>query len=98
LTTGAGLWLIGGSSTTWQSLQLPYLLTPFGMTGCTLYTSVDLSLPFLFSNGKAIWAMQVPSGAALVGATVYMQAWIPDSGVNPAGFITSEGLTAVLGI
>ncbi|MBK8980041.1 MAG: hypothetical protein IPM29_29425 [Planctomycetes bacterium] len=87
----------GVSDSSWGASSLPFDLTPFGLTGCTLYVSLDVVAGTSASAGSATFSLPIPVVANLVGLRAFNQAFAPDAGHNPAGVVTSNAGTAVVG-
>jgi hypothetical protein len=90
---------IGLSCTQIGAQALPLPLDAFGLTGCHLYQdTVVLFLPtVLLAPGVAEHVLPLPSNPSLMSLPVYLQAWAPALGLNPAGLVTSNGLALTLG-
>jgi len=89
--------LLGFSSAAWGGFALPLDLANFGVPGCSLLVSPDFVLPQTTAPvppapGRASVALEVPSAAALAGASVFAQ-WL----VTPAG-LASASMTKALEI
>ena len=84
--------LLGGSNTTWRGLSLPLDLTLIGMQGCNLHVSVDVSMRLPMAGGNATWDLPIPNMTALLGQTLYQQAFVID--LNSA---TSNAATMTIG-
>jgi photosystem II stability/assembly factor-like uncharacterized protein len=90
--------LVGFSNSSWNSVPLPFDLTPAGLNGCPLLVSLDLLLATTIgAGGTAGWSLTLPNDRALLGGRLYAQAMAPDPGLNPAGFAVSAGLQLTLG-
>lgn len=94
-----GAWVaLGLSDTAWSGGALPYPLDGFGMTGCTLQTSVEATLMAPVSGaGEAQWSLPMPAAPNLLGLPLFAQAFGAEPGANPAGFVTSRPLAMTLG-
>jgi len=94
-----GLAFLGFSSQSWGGYSLPLSMTPFGMDGCTLYTSVDIAqlVPDLGIFGTYIWGTQIPSDPGLLGVYFGMQFLVNDPGANSAGLILSNAGFGLIG-
>ena len=74
-------------------------LTPFGAPGCAAYlASLDLWLPFSGAASTQTVQFQVPAGAPC-GLPIYAGAvaFVPPSGQNTLGAVTSNGIRSVVG-
>lgn len=75
----AGL-LLGGSNTTYRGVPLPLDLSPIGVTGCHLYASRDLVVPFALDPlGAGSVAFTIPNSPHLVGRHFYTQVQVIDT-------------------
>ena len=91
-----GVAIVGGSRTAWGSVPLPFDLGAIGLTGCNLYTSIDVTIPLLsFGNGHLLAQVPLPLQPQLVGQTLYLQNVVLRNGM-PLG--TTEALALVLGL
>ena len=83
-------------------MPLPFVLGSIGAPGCTLYTSIDVSIPASIqplspTRGLARVTLRLP-GAAMFAATMFHSQWILlDPAVNPLGLTFSNGVSARLG-
>jgi Tol biopolymer transport system component len=93
-----GVLAIGFSSTTWNGNPLPAPLSSYGMGACTLFTSVDMTLPF-FTTGQGGWTLglTIPTGASWLGVSLHAQAWLVDSWANALGAVMTNAATLGLG-
>ncbi len=96
LSADLGVALIGGSRTAWGSVPLPFDLGAIGWLGCSLYTSIDVTIPLRYQGFNRL-AVQVPLPLQprLVGQTLYLQNAVLRYGL-PWG--TTEALALVLGL
>jgi len=94
-TAAAGL--VGASDTHWLHLGLPIDLSPIGMQGCVLRTSVDVVHPLLNLGGEASWALPIPNEPSLLDATFHVQAFALDHAATPLGAVLSNGASARVG-
>jgi hypothetical protein len=77
--------------------QLALDLTPIGMPGCTLLTSLDESLGMNLGGAAATQSLTIPNSNALLGAVLYAQGIVIAPGANTLGVLTSNGGTLVIG-
>lgn len=93
-----GMVFIGFDRNQWGSINLPFDLTPLGLTGCSLYTSVEFA-DFILTGqyGIAGWGMGIPNNPELAGLQFFNQAVFPDSGANPGGFVFTNAGAGVIG-
>jgi hypothetical protein len=75
---------------------LPLDLGFFGMPGCLLRVSFDVSM-LLLGSGHAAYPLAIPSLPALAGTILHSQAIVLDAGANPAGLVMSDAVTLVVG-
>lgn len=82
-----------------QHWALPLSLDSYGLEGCLLWTSGDLTLssPCTYAGAATRYDFPVPLDQALVGAQVYLQAYSPQPGFNTLGVVTSNGLALTIG-
>ncbi|MDA7936684.1 hypothetical protein N9B90_01955, partial [bacterium] len=71
-------------------------LSTLGATGCFVYTSANLGAIGSGIGFGATFAMPIPYLASLQGYQMIVQTLVASSN-NPAGFVTSNGLKAVIG-
>jgi len=64
------------------------------MTGCSLFTSLDLSLPVATQLGRGRVSLPILQDTNLVSQRLYFQALAPMPGSNRLGLVTSNGLEA----
>ena len=89
---------LGVSNKTWGSLSLPLSLTNFGMAGCFLHTSIDLTIPLATLAGHS--QIDVPIigyNFNLVGRALYSQWFAIDATANVLGVVASNGLCSTVG-
>ena len=82
---------IGFSRTNWAGVALPLDLGFFGMPGCTLRTSGEISVPLVNVGGRATWTVPMPNEP---GRTFYAQAIALDATANPRGLTLSNAWDA----
>jgi hypothetical protein len=87
----------GLSATASRFGPLPLDLGPFGMPGCTAYTSDDAVALVVGAGGYGRYALAIPSAAFLVGLVFHQQALVLDPGVNALGIVVSGAATAQIG-
>ncbi|MCC6672461.1 MAG: PQQ-dependent sugar dehydrogenase [Planctomycetes bacterium] len=86
----AATFLAGTSRSRWGSANLPLDLGPYGMPGCSLYTSGELHLAAQVGGTTARLQAQVPNLASLLGTSMYLQAAVADASANPLGVVLSD--------
>lgn len=82
LPGATGVIIIGLSVDIWSGVPLPIDLTPFGFSGCELYTDFRFAIPYA-TDGDGIYTASGSSPKA--DATFYAQAWINDSDATVFG-------------
>ena len=76
---------------------LPASLTPFGLTGCSAFVSLDILLPLPASGGSATFDLVIPGAPGFFGNVYYLQGLSLDPASNPAGLVTSNAASLVIG-
>lgn len=90
--------LIGVNDQSFGGLPLPFDLTAFFMSGCSIYTSGDLTVTALSTGqGRTTTNILLPNDPALVYSRVYFQHAVLDLGANPFGLAWSDGLEVTIG-
>lgn len=90
--------VVGASDVVYQGILLPRALDPYGMPGCFQLHDIALGTISMQLFGTASSASpQVPQDNVLLGAVMYMQVWDAAAGVNPLGFLASNGLRVTFG-
>ncbi len=90
--------VVGASDAVYQGIFLPRALDPFGMPGCFQLHDIALGTISMQLFGTASSATPiVPQDNVLLGAVMYMQVWDAALGVNPLGFLASNGLRVTFG-
>ncbi len=85
-----GVMLIG------QEIGRPLDLGPFGFTGCTVFTSGEITGLLVGSGGEASFDIELVADRVFVGARICLQAAVADGGAS-GGLVFSEATTAVVG-
>jgi hypothetical protein len=85
---------IGWSRTMIGPFALPFPLAGYGMPGCDLLQSTEISmLPVTATgSGTATLSLPIPYFPALIGLHVYLQAWAYAPGANAGDLIVSNGI------
>lgn len=91
------LLFVGASDSVWHGVPLPADLTPVGMPGCTLLTSIEVMLVALVHDDQAEWQIFIPPEPRLLGASFFAQAMALDSRANAFGAVLSAGRQATIG-
>ncbi len=96
---GSGFVIFGFSRTDWAGIPLPADLSPFGLFGCTLYTSVDAAFPVMTSMGTAEFSLPIPNDPSLLAVKFFNQALVLDPGVNPflGGAVVTNAAEGIIG-
>jgi hypothetical protein len=87
----------GFSNTRFGPVTLPFDLTPLGMPGCSLLTSVVLTQVATGTGNAATWSISVPNDSSILGASFFNQAFVPSPSTNPAGLVVTNGGRGRLG-
>ncbi|MFQ5505036.1 MAG: hypothetical protein ACE5F1_09610 [Planctomycetota bacterium] len=97
--SGGAIGILGASNTRLGGINLPLDLTPFGLPGCSIYSSTELLFPVATnSNGSAQLELPVPPDKALAAAKFYGQWMTMDKRVNPSFPLAfSAGVELILG-
>jgi hypothetical protein len=97
LPTSVAVLVLGTSRTMDGTNPLPRSLAFMGMTGCTQYTDIAVSVfAFVNATGNASVNITIPANPLLAGMQVPMQ-WVNvDTAANPFGATTSNGAEAHL--
>ncbi|MFK7740911.1 MAG: RCC1 domain-containing protein [Planctomycetota bacterium] len=89
----------GFSNTVAPFGPLPVGASSLGLPGCQI--QIDPQFTVLVDNGggigPALQTLAIPSNLALLGATFYEQALVPDVGANVGGFVLSDAVECVVG-
>jgi glucose/arabinose dehydrogenase len=83
---------LGFSNTNYAAGTLPLNLGLFGMPGCSLLTSAEVSV--LQANGPAAsvgFGLPIPGDPTLLGVHLYAQGFVFDAGANLLGVVASPG-------
>lgn len=97
-TVAPALLLFGISDRAAMGLPLPFDLTRFGATGCTLLASNELAMPVTTTAaGTARFQFDVPLALRLIGARFYNQFVIVDPMANRLGIVTTNAAVGVVG-
>lgn len=95
---GFGFLVVGFSRTVWNGMALPASLNIFGLTGCTAYCSVDLSVGGLGNAaGEFRQSFRLLPDRGTLGGSLYLQVLGIDPGANPGGAVTSNGVHLLIG-
>lgn len=93
----AAVGVIGTSNTSWLGQALPLLLTPYGLTGCQLFTSIDLQGLLPVNGNEASFDLAVPIQNSLIGRRLFVQAVVHAPAANPAQLRTSNAAVLQIG-
>jgi hypothetical protein len=80
------------------SPSTPLDLGMFGMPGCNGLVLSPTAEFAPVAGGSAVWQLNVPNSASLVGVHLYQQALVLEPGVNAAGAVISNGVDLVAGV
>ncbi|MCB9870460.1 MAG: hypothetical protein H6837_11430 [Planctomycetes bacterium] len=89
--------IFGLSNAKWGGANLPMDWSFMGFNGCSLLASLDLHVSMVNAGNYAYFFLAIPNLSILVGSSFYNQAFVPDSGANPAGGTLSNGVAATIG-
>jgi hypothetical protein len=93
-----GAMFLGTSSSAWGTVRLPFDLTGFGMTGCSLLASPDHPFPIVANAaGVASWSTTLCACASLNGHHFYNQTLMLDPAANPRGLVLSNAGAGTFG-
>ena len=87
---------VGASNQTWLGLPLPLALGGLGMSGCSLFVSLD-AIATTTAVSSLVTPLPVPANPALLGVDAFVQGFAFDRGANPGSMTTSNGLVAHIG-
>ena len=73
-------------------------LSALGMPGCRAYHSLNASIPFLPTIGGGSQALAIPANPSLASVVVLSQGAAFSPGINPFGFLATNGLRLTLDI
>lgn len=76
---------------------LPFDLTPFGAPGCALQSSEEYVQNTFTSQNEIRLPITLPNQAIFLGATIYHQAMIFDTGINPLNLVFSDVGVSTIG-
>lgn len=94
---GLGLMITGVSNQSSTLGFLPLDLTGFGLPGCFLRTSLDLTDGILTFGTTGSWSINIPNQVALLGSQFYQQAFVFDPGLNAFGGAMSDAAVWQIG-
>lgn len=84
------LLLIGASDTVWNTINLPWDLSPLGATGCKLLVSGEVTLGMTTTNtGTHTQNLNVPNNPSFFGAIFFNQ-YVIDDKANSFGLVLSN--------
>lgn len=96
--SAAGALYLGTSDKVFNSIPLPWDLTPYGMPGCSALVSLNIALPFQAKAGVATPSLPIPSNRSLITYSIYLQALSIDPSANALGVTVSNGAGARIGV
>jgi len=92
---------IGLSDKTYNSLTLPYDLGAIGAPGNSLYTGLDVIIPFALKQVGTTWSANpifpLPNDNKLIGIKAFIQSYYADSKANAAGLVSSDAMELTIG-
>lgn len=77
--------------------SLPHDLGPIGMPGCTQLVSDDGTFFMLALTGQVVWPLTIPNDSRLAGVSFFVQAAVPDLGVNAIGATVTNAGAGIVG-
>ncbi|MCC6782405.1 MAG: hypothetical protein IT457_06150 [Planctomycetes bacterium] len=89
--------LVGFSRTIWGTFSLPFDLTPYGMTGCSLLAEPAISFTLPNQGGFALWSVALPNDPRIAGSSLFVQGGTTSFGTNPLGIVLSNGCELAIG-
>ncbi len=92
-----GVLNVGLDAQRYGGLTLPLDLTPLGMPGCSLLTSIDASLPTPNPPFGMTATLRFPNDASLGGVRFFVQALFVDPSANAAGIAATNGVEVNIG-
>ena len=97
-TAAAPFIAVGMSDQQWGAIKLPLDLGLFGMPGCKLFVSADVTLPLKNSSGTARIDLAIPAtNPWLLGKSLYFQGIVLDAKANTLGVALSNAGKATIG-
>ncbi len=91
-------WLLGDSNKNLGGLSLPLDLTPFGISGCRLYTNIlEVFVNKTRPSGGLVGVLYIPYNPSLVGLWIYGQTGSMDPGRPGIPLVFSNGYGDKLG-
>lgn len=92
-TSSLTVFAVGSSSQSWGGTNLPLSLDAYGAPGCSLYNSIDWTVPLLNPTAQfKTCAVAVPMDPGLVGMPLYVQGLRLHPAFNAMGLITTNAL------
>ncbi len=88
---------LGFQDDTWGSQPLPLDLGFAGVTGCTLWTDVAVTVALTTNLNAATWPIGLPPTSSLVGAPFFVQTFPLLAAANPAGVLATGAIEAIIG-
>jgi hypothetical protein len=99
VTTPLGAVAMGWSNSSYGPFTLPVTLGGIGMPGCDLLQSAEvLGLPATVATTTSLaFSLAIPPGPSLIGARVYLQAYVFAPGANALQVLVSNGIEWTFG-
>jgi hypothetical protein len=88
---------LGFANDEWLGIQLPWDLTPLGMTACTLLIAPQLTRSLLRAGSVCPWNEVLANEPGLLGIGFFAQAFSLVPEANPAGVLSTNALEALVG-
>lgn len=89
--------LAGFSRTAWGTQSLPFDLSPYGMTGCSLLAEPALAFTLANQGGFALWTVGLPNDPRIAGSSLFIQGGTTSFGANPLGIVLSNACDVAIG-
>ncbi|MFT4840536.1 MAG: hypothetical protein ACJAUC_004871 [Planctomycetota bacterium] len=97
MPVGLGLMITGASNQTSTLGFLPADLTAFGLPGCDLRVSLDLTDGIITFGTTGSWSLAIPNQTNLLGSQFYQQAFVFDPPLNSFGGAMSDAAAWQIG-
>ncbi len=88
----------GASNTRWGSIRLPLDLTPYGLKGCSIYCTNELTVrPMPTTPRTMIFTVRLPRLRSLLGVRFFNQFIVLNPHTKPIRWATSNGGAGSIG-
>lgn len=93
-----GILMVGFSDNRYAGQDLPMAMDPFGMEGCTLYTSPDIQIPVITGAEIVYLSLAIPNDPSLIELQAFLQfVGIDPGAANTLGAVSSNAARIKLG-